>query len=292
MKIGSDVECFLRSSSDQIINASQHIKHTKELPYIKEKIKIYYDNILAEFNIPPCTYGKEFVTNIANGLYLLQKIAAPYKLDFTAAVIVDDNILNQKNARENGCNDEYNAYTLQPNKDIKEFINSSKFRTSGGHIHIGTEYKDDILLDPLMKPLYVYMLDLFLGITSVLIDKDITQINRRQIFGKAGSYRSKSYGLEYRVLSSWWVSKPEYVALIFNIVEFIYYEMQEKIWEKFWNINENNGVISYNCFGYDVEMIKDTINNCNNVNAHKLIYFIYNFMPDELVKQINQISKI
>ena len=63
----------------------------------KEKIKIHYDNVLAEFSIPPCENGKEFVVNITNGLYLLEKLASPYKLDFTAAVIVDDNILNQKN---------------------------------------------------------------------------------------------------------------------------------------------------------------------------------------------------
>lgn len=72
MQIGSDVECFLRNSSDQVINAAKHITHDKDNPYKKQKIKIYYDNILAEFNIPPCNNAREFITNITNGVYLLE----------------------------------------------------------------------------------------------------------------------------------------------------------------------------------------------------------------------------
>jgi hypothetical protein len=292
VQIGSDVECFLRDSSNQIVNAAKHIKQSKHDPYKKQKIKIYYDNILAEFNIPPCDNGKDFVANITNGLYLLEKLAAPCKLNFTAASIIDLSITKDENAIENGCNDETNAYTLEFNKDIENFIKNSRFRTCGGHIHIGMDASDKNLQDPVIKPLFVYMLDLFLGIPSVVLDKDMTQANRRQAFGKAGAYRSKIYGIEYRVLSSWWVTKPEYVALIYNIVEFVYYAMQDKIWEKFWSINEEDEKISYNCFGYDDMVIRNTINNCDRAKASKLLNFIYNFMPNELVKQIVDIINI
>jgi hypothetical protein len=292
MKIGSDVECFLRNSSGQIINASSAIKHNKDKPYRKQKIKIYYDNILAEFNIPPCTNGKDFVIHITNGLYLLEKIACPNKIDVTAAAIIDDSILENKNASENGCNDETNAYTLEVNTEIEKFIKTSRFRTSGGHIHIGFDEEDIELFDASIKPLFIFMLDLFLGVPSVLLDRDMTQINRRQAFGKAGAYRSKSYGLEYRVLSSWWITKPEYTALIYNIVDFVYCSMQEKIWEKFWLFKQQNDKFVYNCFGYDVDLVKNTINNCDQNNAEKLLNFIVNFMPNELVRQIYQIIKI
>jgi hypothetical protein len=290
MQIGSDVECFLRNSSDQIVNAAKHIKYNKSSPYKKQKIKIYYDNILAEFNIPPANNGKEFLNHITNGLYLLEKLAHPCKLDLTAAAIIDDSVAQDANAIENGCSDEINAYTLKTNTDIEDFIKNSKFRTCGGHIHIGTD--DDYLLDPTIKPLFVYMLDLFLGIPSVLFDKDMNQINRRQVFGRAGAYRPKSYGIEYRVLSSWWVSKPEYIAIIYSLVEFVYYSMQDKIWEKFWSINEKDSEISYKCFGYDVMFVKDAINNCDKQKATKLLNFIYNFMPNDIVEQIVEIRKI
>jgi hypothetical protein len=45
-------------------------------------------------------------------------------------------------------------------------------------------------------------MDWFLGAWSVKHDPDVT---RRRLYGKAGSCRIKSYGVEYRVLSSFWV---------------------------------------------------------------------------------------
>ena len=290
MKIGADIECFLRDSDDQIINAANQIKQSRENPYKKQKIKIHHDNVLAEFSIPVCENGKEFFINITNGLYLLEKLSHPYKMDFSAASSISDAIMKDKNATENGCNDETNAYTLTLNTEIESFIKNSKFRTCGGHIHIGFEENDE-LLDPIIKPLFIYMLDLFLAIPSVIIERDITQVIRRQAFGKAGSYRSKNYGLEYRVLSSWWVTKPEYIAMIYNIVDFVYYEMQNKIWEKFWSVKIENENISYNCFGYNVDLIKNTINNCELVEADKLFNFISNFMPNDLVEQIDKLKK-
>lgn len=290
MQIGSDVECFLRNSSDQVINAAKHITHDKDNPYKKQKIKIYYDNILAEFNIPPCNDGREFITNITNGIYLLEKLASPYKVDLTAAAIIDQDVLQDANAKESGCEDEYNAYTLMVNTEPKNFIKNSSVRTSGGHLHIGS-IGDEILLDPIIKPLFVYMLDLFLGLTSVAIDNDLSQVDRRKVFGKAGSFRPKNYGIEYRVLSSWWIGKPEYTALVYSLTDFVYNEMIEKIWEKFWTITIDDK-ISYNCFGYDVNLIKDAINNCNKFEANRLLGFIFNFMPNDLVEQINDAKKL
>jgi hypothetical protein len=68
--------------------------------------------------------------------------------------------------------------------------------------------------------------------------------------------------------------------------------MEEKIWEKFWTINESENEVSYNCFGYDSSMIRNIINNCDRIEANKLLNFIYNFMPNELVNQLNEIIKI
>ena len=120
---------------------------------------------------------------------------------------------------------------------------------------------------------------------------DRSQIDRRKIFGRAGSFRPKNYGIEYRVLSSWWIGKPEYTALVYSLTDFVYNEMIEKIWEKFWTVTIGDK-ISYNCFGYDVNIIKDAINNCNKFEADRLLGFIFNFMPNDLVQQINDAKKI
>ena len=56
-------------------------------------------------------------------------------------------------------------------------------------------------------------LDYFLGIPSILLDKDK---KRRPSYGNAGSFRPKPYGLEYRVLSNFWIKKKEYMEFVFS----------------------------------------------------------------------------
>jgi hypothetical protein len=48
--------------------------------------------------------------------------------------------------------------------------------------------------------------DLFLGVPSVLMDNGEM---RKQLYGKAGCYRPKPYGGEYRTLSNFWFLNPD-----------------------------------------------------------------------------------
>jgi hypothetical protein len=68
-------------------------------------------------------------------------------------------------------------------------------RTLGGHVHIG-------LPNPEEGQLVACFADVLLGIPSILLDKDT---RRRQMYGKAGAFRPKPYGCEYRVLSNFWL---------------------------------------------------------------------------------------
>jgi hypothetical protein len=62
----------------------------------------------------------------------------------------------------------------------------------------------------------VQALDLYLGLPSLLLDGDE---DRRLLYGKAGAFRPKSYGVEYRVLSNFWVLNPELREYVFQQTE-------------------------------------------------------------------------
>ena len=69
------------------------------------------------------------------------------------------------------------------------------------HIHLGYENPNIGFSTTLVK----YM-DAFLGVPSVIYDTDV---RRRKYYGNAGSFRLTSYGVEYRVLSGYWLKSKE-----------------------------------------------------------------------------------
>lgn len=76
------------------------------------------------------------------------------------------------------------------------------------HIHIGYENPNIDTSLSLIK-----YLDVYLGIPSVLKDKDI---RRRSLYGKAGCFRLTKYGLEYRTLSSSMMSSTKKLVFVWN----------------------------------------------------------------------------
>ena len=287
MKTEAAIECFLRDSDNKIVNAKTKIKNDKK--HSSENISISYNNILGKFKTNLCCNAKEFITSISNGIYILEKKVSPYKIDLTSAVIISQDLMQDKNSKEIDQEDEYDAYSLKNNNDLKTFVKNSAIRTSSGSVGFISD-TEEFLLDPITKPLFVYMLDLFLGVTATAIENDLTETDRRKITGRAGSFRMKNNGVEYTVLGSWWIDTPEHIALVYSIAEFVYHGMIEKIWEKFWSVKVDDRV-NYNCFGYNVDLIKNTINSCNKIEADKLLNFICNFMPNEIVMQINDMKK-
>ncbi len=96
-----------------------------------------------------------------------------------------------------GCNPTVSAYKALEKRvtGIRE-----KFRAGGGHIHLSVSPLDEKKADTLVK-----LMDILAGNTFVLLDRDPANILRRKNYGRAGEYRLKSYGLEYRVLSNFWL---------------------------------------------------------------------------------------
>jgi hypothetical protein len=56
-------------------------------------------------------------------------------------------------------------------------------------------------------------MDFFLGLPSLLLDPDE---ERRIMYGKAGAFRWKPYGMEYRVMSNFWLGHDSLIEWVFQ----------------------------------------------------------------------------
>ena len=77
-----------------------------------------------------------------------------------------------------------------------------------GHISIGwDDFTQDQQLD------IIKAMDATLGLESVLLDDDT---ERKKLYGKAGCFRFREYGIEYRSLSNFWIKNDESLNWAWN----------------------------------------------------------------------------
>jgi hypothetical protein len=241
IQIGADPELFLERDGE-IISAEGLIGGTKAKPKAisKQGHCIQEDNVMVEFNIPPCETEEEFVDNINYVKEFLEVLASLQNsiLNFSSSAILDKKWLKTDQAKEFGCDPDWNVYLKAPNKAPKS---STLMRTCGGHIHIGYE-------SPTMEKseLIVFAMDAVLGLESICLDKDD---QRRTMYGKAGSFRFKDYGVEYRTLSNFWIRDDTSIKWAFNktmdAIELVNSGVIEQVIEKYGDaiesaINMNN----------------------------------------------------
>lgn len=203
--LGSDGEVFL-SSGGSILSAVGMIGGSKDSPlWISKDIgNLQEDNVLAEFAITPCSTSSEWKQKIFTLLGEISKIS-DFKIKSSHKFHPEQ--LEHRQAREFGCNPDFNAWDNggpNPRPDVP----MDGLRTAGGHIHVGVEG-----MDFHQKLNLVRTMDLMLGLPSILLDPDM---DRRRLYGKAGAYRDKEYGIEYRVLSNFWYSDEYLVEWVYQ----------------------------------------------------------------------------
>lgn len=92
------------------------------------------------------------------------------------------------------------------------------FRSAGGHLHFGGDYFQHSTRQEYINPAHaVKTLDLFSGITGVLLDRNPLNAKRREVYGRAGEYRLPPHGLEYRTLSNFWLRHYVTVSMVFAL---------------------------------------------------------------------------
>ena len=77
-----------------------------------------------------------------------------------------------------------------------------------GHISIGWDNPTQEQQLDMVKSM-----DATVGLESVLLDNDI---ERKKLYGKAGCFRFREYGIEYRSLSNFWIKTDESLKWAWN----------------------------------------------------------------------------
>lgn len=215
--VGADPEIFI-GQNGKFVSAHGKIPGNKQQPYLVEKGAVQIDGMALEFNIDPAHNLEEFKGNLRHVESILAEMVGPDYDFLTQTSVHFDKEFLKSIPRENamlGCSADYNGWTLDenPSPKSKQFM-----RTVGGHIHIGGFGQDDYYEWDYFKlcARIARALDETIGVYSLFWDKDDS---RRDMYGKAGSFRPKPYGMEYRTLSNAWIFKDKLVDFVYEGVE-------------------------------------------------------------------------
>jgi hypothetical protein len=205
--IGADPELFLTSSEGTYVSAVGKIGGSKRRPRkIREDgCAVQEDNVAVEFNIPACTSVDAFVESLNFNLQYLKELAATkynLQLAFHASASFSDEELDSPAAQQFGCEPDFNAWTGMRNPRPHSI--DPNLRSCGGHVHIGSQ---------LDKVQLIKACDVTLGLWSIIHDQDM---KRRDLYGKAGCFRPKKYGVEYRTLSNFWIQSESLMRDVYD----------------------------------------------------------------------------
>lgn len=210
--LGADPELFL-TKRGKVVGSEKVITETD---------RVVEDGVQVELH-PQASYCREILsTNLMMCFGELRRMMRGKGCKVTNKVTVDVskrhyNSLKDKN-KQFGCGRSYNthfddfpALSLEPSKYLK--------RSAGGHIHIGRQSLTVKEVNVINNPKKIIpILDILVGNTAVLLDRDEGNKERRKYYGRAGEYRVPPHGLEYRTLSNFWLISEPIMSLMFGLV--------------------------------------------------------------------------
>ncbi len=214
--IGCDPELFV-TKDGQYRAAWGLIPGTKEKPFPVQNGAVQVDGCALEYNIDPVDNVEDFIKFNLSVQEQMKAMVPGYDFAIVPSCRFNGNHFRSlpEEAKELGCTPDFNAYTLEENDKPD---NDTTMRAAGGHVHIG-------FVDPATNPDFlgqdhmircatlVKQLDSYLGLPSIIWDSDK---NRRKMYGMAGAFRPKPYGVEYRTLSNAWIKDPRLMKIVFN----------------------------------------------------------------------------
>lgn len=225
---GSDPEGFVFDPrKKKYVSAHGKVPGTKQNPHRFIGGAVQVDGMAAEFNTLTCNFANDLKTYI-NYCYreIKQRWLYEYEFHFVPTAEFDDEEWDSapEEAKILGCDPDYNAWSerINPVPDA----DGKQYRTGAGHIHIGwnagMEIDDDLVR---IGAALARELDATIGVASLLWDDDK---KRRTLYGKAGAFRPKPYGMEYRTLSNVWVGKGRLTDYVANTATYAIQRLMNK----------------------------------------------------------------
>lgn len=213
--IGADPEFFVKSGND-FISGHGFPCGSKQNPRQTEHGTVQCDGLALELNIRPSFTTNQFIMNFRGVLFDLDKIVKNWTKDGNRecylvaepVAVFSKDVMDRLPlyTKELGCNPDWSAYTGEAN--LAPQSEGLLFRTGAGHLHVGWTEQAEGFEHWEKCARLVKQLDYTVGLVTLLFDDEP---RRRSLYGKAGAFRPKPYGLEYRVPSNAWC-KSELLA--------------------------------------------------------------------------------
>lgn len=213
--IGCDPEFFLVNPKGSIISAIGHIPGTKDNPHLLDtQAGLQTDNVAVEFASGVVKNVDDLITHIRGTFKEITNLLPEgHTLAVTPSTIFSDAELEDPQAKEFGCSPDFDVWSMTQNNPPTPV--DPNLRSCGGHLHVG----HNSLQEFSGKTMMVKLMDCFHGLVSTVLDCSKEATVRRELYGKAGCHRPTAYGIEYRVLSNYWLKHPLLVRLQYSLTE-------------------------------------------------------------------------
>lgn len=267
--LGSDPEFFIRDKGKKSVRGSEEFIQGRGIKLYdwESSPTIVRDGVQVEINPQPSTCREGHFGSISGNILRLHEMVEQgnSEIAFEARAFVAPESFEKlsKDSKMSGCNPVDNAHGI---KAPKQEMEKSRLRCAGGHVHVGGDSVDKAVRR-LGAESVVKMMDIVAGNTLVMVDQFPGSKERRRYYGKAGEYRVKPYGLEYRVPSNFWLRDYRLYGLTFGLVRLavgicnsnVYSDILDRIDMKdvVKAINSNDPVLAKKNF----DKIKDILSN-------------------------------
>lgn len=276
--MGGDPEFFVANSKGTILASDKFFPGKEDKIALDatstdvkggNKNKLFFDGIQAEMNLGANKCREYLAGNVRKCLRTaVTKIGPLNRVVLKPSVKVRREIIlaADPEAQRFGCMPDFNAYTRTVNTKEVDAIRHP-YRYAGGHIHLGissdyiqkTSKEGKVAKTEEGHIRIIKLLDIIVGIPSLLLDDTKASERRRLRYGKAGCFRPTPYGIEYRTPSCWWLRSAETVSLVMGLARLS------------WTIAANELDIEFaKIIGYDEQTIQGTIDNSDKAKAKEI----------------------